>query len=262
MVTALANGRLWGWRARDWADVQECQMSSAYRTILAKLALNPGQSLLDVGCGAGMFASMASARGLLVSGIDASDALLAIARERAPSADFRVGDLEDLPFPVESFDAVTGFNAYQFATNPVAALSAAGRAAKRGAPVVVVIWGRHEAGDAATVVAALAPLLAGSRTTSPQADALTEEGGLRRFVEDGGLMAPFEVGDVNTEWSYPSLAMAVRGLNSAGSARSAADRTNEDAVTRAHEAALRPYVKADGTVRLSALFRYIIARAP
>jgi len=103
-------------------------MSAAYRTILAKLALNPGQSLLDVGCGAGMFASMASARGLLVSGIDASDALLAIARERAPSADFRVGDLEDLPFPGESFDAVTGFNAYQFATNPVAALSAAGRA--------------------------------------------------------------------------------------------------------------------------------------
>ncbi len=59
-------------------------MSAAYRTILAKLALNPGQSLLDVGCGAGMFASMASASGLLVSGIDASDALLAIARERAP----------------------------------------------------------------------------------------------------------------------------------------------------------------------------------
>ena len=236
-------------------------MSVAYRTILAKLALNPGQSLLDVGCGAGMFASMASERGLLVSGIDASDPLLAIARERAPNADFLVGDLENLPFPGESFDAVTGFNAYQFATNPVAALSAAGRAAKRGAPVVVAIWGSHE-GDVAAVVGVLAPLLSGSRTTSPQADVLTQEGGLRRFAEDGGLVAPFEVEDVNAEWSYPNLATAVRGLNSAGSARSAADRTSEDTVTRAHEAALRPYVKVDGTVRLSAVFRYIIARAP
>src|SRR5580698_5725034 len=96
MVTALGNGRLWGWRARDWADIQEGQMWAAYRTILAKLALEPGQSLLDVGCGAGMFASMASERRLLVSGIDASDALIAIARERTPGADFRVGDIEDL----------------------------------------------------------------------------------------------------------------------------------------------------------------------
>jgi SAM-dependent methyltransferase len=237
-------------------------MSGAYRTILAKLALEPGQSLLDVGCGAGMFASMASERGLLVSGIDASDRLIAIARERAPGADFRIGDIEDLPFLERSFDAVTGFNAFQFATNPVAALSAAKRAAKRGSPVVVVIWGRQDGPDAGAVVAALAPLLGGCGITSPKTTMLTHEGGLRCFAEEGGLADPFEVGDGNTEWSYPDLATAVRGLNSAGSARLAADRTSEEAVTRAHEAALRPYVKSDGTVRFSAIFRYIIARVP
>ena len=236
-------------------------MSAAYRSILAKLALKPGQSLLDVGCGAGMFASMASERGLLVSGIDASDALIAIARKRAPGAHFRISDLEDLPFPEGSFDAVTGFNAFQFATNPVVALSAAKRAAKRGSPVVVVIWGDQESSDAAAVVAALAPLLGAFRSTSPTT-ALTHEGGLRRFAEEAGLVGPFAVGDSDTEWRYPDLATAVRGLNSAGSARSAADRTSEEAVTRAHEAALRPYVKVDGTVRFSAVFRYIIARAP
>jgi SAM-dependent methyltransferase len=237
-------------------------MSAAYRSILAKLALKPGQSLLDVGCGAGMFASMASERGLLVSGIDASDALIAIARKRAPGAHFRISDFEDLPFPEGSFDAVTGFNAFQFATNPVAALSAARRAVKRGRPVVVVIWGRQDGPDAAAVVAALAPLLGGCGITSPNTAALTQDGGLRCFAEEGGLADPFEVGDGNTEWSYPDLATAVRGLNSAGSARLAADRTSEEAVTHAHEAALRPYVKSDGTVRFSAVFRYVIARAP
>jgi ubiquinone/menaquinone biosynthesis C-methylase UbiE len=260
-VTAQTNGQLWGWRARDWADIQEGQMSAAYQSILAKLALKPGQSLLDVGCGAGMFASMASERGLLVSGIDASDALIAIARKRTPAAHFRIGDLEDLPFPEGSFDAVTGFNAFQFAANPVVALSAAKRAAKRGSPVVVVIWADHESSDAAAVVAAIAPLLGSFRGASPKSTARTREG-LRRFAEDAGLVGLFEVGDSDTEWSYPDLATAVRGLNSAGSAKLAADRTSEEAVTHAHEAALRPYVKLDGTVRLSAVFRYIIARAP
>jgi SAM-dependent methyltransferase len=237
-------------------------MSAAYRTILAKLALEPRQSLLDVGCGAGMFASMASERGLLVSGIDASAELIAIARERAPGADFRVGDLEDLPFPEESFDAVTGFNAFQFATNPISALAAARRAAKRGSPVVVVVWGRQDGRGAAAVVGAIAPLLGGSGNSSPKTTLVTEEGELRCFAEEADLVDPVEVGDGNTEWSYPNLATAVRGLNSAGSARLAADRTSEEAVTRAHEDALRPYVKVDGTVSFNAVFRYVIARAP
>ncbi|MGH7022871.1 MAG: methyltransferase domain-containing protein [Caulobacteraceae bacterium] len=170
------------------------------------------------------------------------------------------GALEVLPFPDGSFDAVTGFNAFQFAANPVAALSAAGRAAKRGAPVAIALWGRQEA--VASVFAALARLLEGSRASSPKSATLTEEEGLRRFAEDSGLLGPFEVENINTEWSYPNLATAIRGLNSAGSARSAADRVGEEAVTRAHEAALQPYVKADGTVRLGAVFRYIIGRAP
>lgn len=57
------------------------------------------------------------------------------------------------------------------------------------------------------------------------------------FAEEGGLADPFEVGDGNTEWSYPDLATAVRDLNSAGSARLVADRTSEGAATHAHEAA-------------------------
>jgi hypothetical protein len=39
-----------------------------------------------------------SYRGALVSGIDAAEGLVAIARERVPDGDFRVGDIESLPF--------------------------------------------------------------------------------------------------------------------------------------------------------------------
>jgi ubiquinone/menaquinone biosynthesis C-methylase UbiE len=49
--------------------------------------------------------------------------MLAIARTRVPDGDFHVGELESLPFPDGTFDLVTGFNAFQYAANPVAALA-------------------------------------------------------------------------------------------------------------------------------------------
>ncbi|HEY0778199.1 MAG TPA: methyltransferase domain-containing protein, partial [Gemmatirosa sp.] len=109
--TASVNGDLWGTRARDWADVQEGQARALYDAVLDALAIGRGTRLLDAGCGAGMGAMLAAARGATVTGVDASDALLAIARERVPDGEFRRGDLEALPVPDAQFDAVTGFNA-------------------------------------------------------------------------------------------------------------------------------------------------------
>jgi ubiquinone/menaquinone biosynthesis C-methylase UbiE len=79
-------------------------------------------------------------RGARVSGLDASEALIAIARDRVPNGDFRIGELERLPFSDSSFDLATGFNSFQYAANPVAALTEARRVAKHGSKVVVVTW--------------------------------------------------------------------------------------------------------------------------
>src|SRR3954453_5213529 len=106
--TGSVNGRLWGARARSWAEVQERQARPAYEAVLERSGGGPGTRYLDVGCGAGMAAQLAAARGAQVSGIDASEALLAIARERVPTGQFHPGDIEDLPFPAGAFDVVTG----------------------------------------------------------------------------------------------------------------------------------------------------------
>src|SRR4051794_19304536 len=53
----------WGARAFDWADVQEKTMRPLYDAVLELLDLGPDTMLLDVGCGAGLFASLAAARG-------------------------------------------------------------------------------------------------------------------------------------------------------------------------------------------------------
>ena len=123
--SAAVHADLWGERARDWADVLEGWSGwgiPLYRHVLERVPAGSGTSLLDVGCGAGRFCRMAADRGAQVAGIDATGPLVEIARERVPDGDFRVGDMEDLPWEDDSFDLVTGFNSFFIAADMVHAL--------------------------------------------------------------------------------------------------------------------------------------------
>lgn len=73
------------------------------------LDVDRGTRLLDVACGAGLSLELAAARGATCAGIDASPRLVAIARDRSPDADVRVGDMGALPWDDGSFDVVTSF---------------------------------------------------------------------------------------------------------------------------------------------------------
>ena len=77
---------------------------------------------------------MVSDRGGLAHGVDASVALIALARTRVPDADVRVGEMEDLPWENETFDLVTGFNSFFFADDMVAALREAAGSPSREHP--------------------------------------------------------------------------------------------------------------------------------
>jgi ubiquinone/menaquinone biosynthesis C-methylase UbiE len=86
----------------------------AFRERLVRLArLEPGQSVLDVGCGTGSLAIAAKRRvgsGGTVRGLDASPELIVRARRKARKAGvdvpFTNGVVEALPFPDGHFDAV------------------------------------------------------------------------------------------------------------------------------------------------------------
>lgn len=62
--------------------------------------------VLDVPCGTGRHAAALAERGYTVAGLDISEAALAEARRVGPSLDLRRGDMRELPWPDESFDAV------------------------------------------------------------------------------------------------------------------------------------------------------------
>jgi 2-polyprenyl-3-methyl-5-hydroxy-6-metoxy-1,4-benzoquinol methylase len=85
------------------ADTQE-------QVIAEFLAPVAGRTVLDVGTGTGRAAIALAARGALVTGVDASPAMLAVAERRAAAAGvtvtFTKGDAHALAFPDRSFDAV------------------------------------------------------------------------------------------------------------------------------------------------------------
>lgn len=258
--TAELNGRFWGASSEDWADIQEATCRAVYIEVLAKLNLSEKDLYLDAGCGSGMAAELASEQGLRVHGIDASSSLIDIASRRTPNGIFKVGDLEELPFDDSMFDAVTGFNSFQYAGNPITALREAKRVAKPDATVVIMTWGQPDGMEAASLVAALAPLLPPPPPGAPGPFALSDESALRNFAGNAGLV-PIQVVDVQSPWVYSDLETAKRGLRSSGVAARAIENSSLEAVDRANANALEPFLQTDGSYRIGANFKCLFTKA-
>lgn len=74
--------------------------------LVGALGLEPGQRVLDVGCGPGRHAHALARRGLEVVGVDISDRFVTLAREGAPpGASFVRADARELAYD-RAFDAV------------------------------------------------------------------------------------------------------------------------------------------------------------
>ena len=258
--TSVVNGRLWGMAAADWAAIQEPTCVPVYRATFDHVGLKGGATHADLGCGAGMAAQLAAERGAQVSGLDAAENLLAIARTRVPAGDFRVGELENLPFPNASFDLVTGFNSFQYAATPRAALAEAKRVARRGSQVVIMTWGQPEGMEAASLVVALKPWLPPAPPGAPGPSALSDEKAVRSFAADADL-EPMDLLDVDSPWQYADLTTALRGLRSSGVAAWAIERSGTEAVDEALAKALMPFQQPDGSYKIGATFRCLVAHA-
>jgi SAM-dependent methyltransferase len=257
-MSGEANGRIWGLRAADWASIQEPQCAAAYHAVFDRAVVGSETRVLDAGCGAGLALRFAADLGADVSGIDASEALFDVARERLPQARLSLGDLEELPFQSDAFDVVTGFNSFQFAADPVMALQEARRVTRPGGKVFVMTWGEPAGMEAAALVAALKPLLPPPPPGATGPFALSEPGKLEALASLAGL-SMLEVFDVDTAWTYPDLATALKGLGSSGVAARAAEINGQSALDAAHEAALASFRQPNGTYRIGAIFRVLMA---
>jgi SAM-dependent methyltransferase len=261
--SAVTQGDLWGERARDWAEVMEGWNGwglPLYRQVLERLDVRAGSDLLDVGCGAGRFCRIAADRGACVSGIDATGPLVEIASERTRDGVFRVGDMEDLPWPDDSFDVVTGFNSFFFAADLGGALREARRVARPGGEVAMTVFGRPERCESTPMFAALGQLLPSESGEDEVGTALNEEGVLESLATEAGLV-PREAGYLEVVEEYPDLQTLLRGYLAHGSivraVRSSDERRVRDALTHG----VQGLITTSGGVRIEDEYRYLIATA-
>src|SRR5688572_18112261 len=131
-----------GWQraARGYMSSFEAATSLFAPALLDAAEVRGDTKLLDVACGAGLVSGLAASRGARVIGVDFSPAMLAEARQRHPSLEFREGDAEALPFADATFDAVViNFGLHHF-PYPARAVVEAGRVLRAGGRLAFTTW--------------------------------------------------------------------------------------------------------------------------
>jgi SAM-dependent methyltransferase len=220
----------WGRKAVDFAALAEPSNCREYVIMHHRLGVDAGDRLLDVACGSGLAIELARLRGARCSGIDASARLAAVARDRSPDADIRVGDMNALPWAPASFDVVTSFRGI-WGTTP-GAVGEIHRVLRPGGRAGITVWGHLKVSPGAW---ALAPFrLAAEEKVDNQAAMVS----LGRPGAGEQLLDSYGFGDVERlevpfalEYADPEL--YARALASTGPAYEAIQNVGEAEFHRA-----------------------------
>jgi SAM-dependent methyltransferase len=257
MGSAEMQGKLWGAAAADFAEINEGFSFPLWEDMMTAMGIGPGTLFLDAGCGPGGGANLAADKGARVSGLDASDAMIAYAQNRVPDGDFRVGDLEALPFEDNSFDAVMASNSVQCAEDPIAALAEIRRVCKQEGKTTVSTWDVAEKNEHRFLLQAIASVLP-EPPKGPGSFALAEDGALEALVEKSGLTV-IGGGSTAAPFVYPDPETAWRGQKSAGPLQRVIQIVGEDVLKSALMSVYEKQRTPSGEVRFNNTFRFVTA---
>jgi trans-aconitate methyltransferase len=109
--------------------------------VLGLLAPQPGERILDVGCGTGDLTQLIAQAGATPVGIDNSPEMIATASARFPGVEFKVADAADFYFE-EAFDAIFSNAALHWVRNAEGAVICMTRVLRSGGRFVVEMGGR------------------------------------------------------------------------------------------------------------------------
>lgn len=230
----------WGRKAVDFATLSEPGNVREYVTIHQRLSVAEGDRLIDVACGAGLAIELASARGAVCAGIDASARLVAVARDRTPEADIRVGDMQALPWEDASFDVATSFRGI-WRTTP-GALAELHRVLAPGGRIGLTVWGHIKKSPGAW---ALAPFRMASTAKVDNQAAMVSLGrpGVGEEVLAGAGFVDIERVSVPFAWEFADPETFARALASTGPAYEAIQNVGEAAFFEAATRRARELVR-------------------
>jgi len=114
----------------------------------AQTLIQPGDSVLDIGCGPGRVLVPLAEQGIEITGLDTDvDVIAALASsvEHIPNAHTRIGSAERLPFDDNSFDTVLCFSTLCIVPNPETALREITRVLKPSGSAIIELHGSDNA---------------------------------------------------------------------------------------------------------------------
>jgi SAM-dependent methyltransferase len=220
----------WGRAAVDFATLSEPANCREYVALHHGLGVSDGERLIDVACGSGLAIELARLRGADCAGIDASARLVAVAQDRSPDADIRVGDMHALPWADESFDVATSFRGI-WGTTP-AALGEIQRVLVPGGRVGITVWGHIKMSLGAW---ALAPFRLANPVKVEHQSAMVSlgrPGAGEEILARYGFIDIKRI-DIPFVWEFADPETYARALASTGPAYEAIENVGEDAFMQA-----------------------------
>ena len=244
--------------------------------IVEALDPQPGERVLDVGCGNGALSLTVAPRvapGGSVCGLDLSGPMLAVARRRAEearldNASFEQGDAQEHPLPEAAFDAATSRFGVMFFEDPPAAFANLCRALRPDGRLVFACWQDLLRNEWLTVPSAAAlayvPMPDLGEPGGPGPFSLADPDRIRSVLGDAGFA------DVEVTEAIEPMCMgadvddAVAFMSSTEMAARLFQDADEETVGKAWQAireALAPYASPNGVVLTGSAW-LVTARRP
>jgi ubiquinone/menaquinone biosynthesis C-methylase UbiE len=141
-------------KGADWDEMRALELpaQAVEDALLALIPPGPEGRLLDIGTGTGRVLELLAPRVRQALGVDASKAMLALARARLSGLGFahcavRLADMYRLPLPDQSFDTVVLQMVLHHAEDPAGAVLEATRVLRQGGRLLVIDLAEHERTD-------------------------------------------------------------------------------------------------------------------
>jgi len=127
------------WGVGSYEDTAR-ELEPASEVAVAGLGVTAGDRVLDVACGTGNAALVAARTGAQVTGLDGSQRLVEVARERVPGAEFVVGDATAMPFEDGQFDAAVSVFGVILVRPAEKAAAELARVVRPGGRIAITSW--------------------------------------------------------------------------------------------------------------------------
>ena len=229
-----------------WVDSQAI-IEGTLEGLVAPLLDGLSGTVLDVGCGTGATTVAAAQRGSKPTGVDISEPMLAVARERAPEIPFIVADAQTYAFEPDRFDHVISRFGVMFFDDPVAAF---GNLRRAGRHLRLIVWRTAEENPFMTAAEhAARPLLPDLPERDPHQPgqfAFGDKAKVERLLSEAGW-SEIALEPLDVECAMPAAALEgyVSRLGPVGMALQDADADTRERVIETVLPAFAAFVQAE-----------------